>query len=69
MVIFLVFFTVFWMDFIGLYVVIQIVVDYINYNSIERADTISAIQFDTDKQDYDVNFLSYDSHVSVYVTV
>ena len=53
------------MDFIGLSVVIQLIVDYINYNIMERADTINSVQFDTDKQDYDVNSVSYDSYVSV----
>ena len=67
--IFLGFFTVFSMDFIGLSVVIEIIFDYINYNIMERADTISSVQFDIDKQDYILNFPSYDGNVSVYVAV
>ena len=67
--IFLGFFTVFSMDFIGLSVVSQLIVDYINYNIMERADTIKSVQFDIDKQDYDVNSVSYDTYVSVYVIV
>ena len=35
------------MDFIGLTVVIQFIVDYINFSSMELADTISSVQFDT----------------------
>ena len=57
------------MDFIGLTVVIQLIVDHINYNIMESVDTINSVQFDTDKQDYDVNSVSYDNHVSVYVIV
>ena len=67
--IFLEFFIVFSMDFIGLNIVIQLIVDYINYNIMERADTNCSIQFHTDKQDYDVNSVSYDSHVYVYLIV
>ena len=47
--------SVFSIDFIGLSVVIEIIFDYINYNIMERADTISSVQFDIDKQDYILN--------------
>ena len=63
--IFLCFFTVFLIHFIGLFVVIERTVGYISYNIIERADTISYDQFDNDKQDYDVNFVSYDCYEPV----
>ena len=67
--IFLGFFTVFLMNFIGFSVAIEVIVDYIKYIIMQSADTIISIQFDTGKQDYDVIFLSYDSHVYVYLIV
>ena len=51
--IFLCFFTVFLIDLIGLSIVIEITVDYINYN-------INHEQFDNGKPDYDVHFFLYD---------
>ena len=57
------------MDFIGLSTVIQLIVDYINYNIMDRAHMIISVQFDTDKQDYEINSVRYDSYVSVYVIV
>ena len=46
------------MDFISLTVVIQLIVNHINYNIMESADTINSEQFDTGEQDYDVNSVS-----------
>ena len=54
--IFPLFLTVFSIDFIGVSVVIELIIDYSNYNIMIRAETISSVQFYADKQDYDFNF-------------
>ena len=55
--IFLGFFAVFSINFLCFSVVIQLIDDYSYYSVVEYADNIAHIQFNNDKQEYDINLL------------
>ena len=57
MTIFLAFLLVFSMDFVGLFVFMQLFVYYTDDNVIKHANNNVHIQFDSDKQEYNINVL------------